>query len=254
MTKRNHYHDHDHDADRDIPANDNDANKAPVVVTPAAGAMVSLAELATALNGVDMSSVAGRSGHPMLQFKSREANGTWMIGQRKIKPESGSRWAIDPRSFQRGFACFGDANNFLGEKLQPVSKPMLDPTKLPETGFKWQEQWSVNMKCLDGADAGVEVVFKSTTVGGIQAINGVLELVRDRLNGGQHDGNVVPIALLEKDYYSHGQHGKTWFPVLTHVDWMPLQGPAPAPVAPPPPVSPPSSPPPAEQPRRRRVG
>ena len=90
---------------------------------------------------------------------------------------------------------------------------------------------------------------RPTTVGGIQAVAGLIEAVRDRLNGGQHDGKVSPIVLLEKDSYPHPQYGKIWMPVLTIVDWMPLDGPAPAPASPPPPP-PPSA---AEQPRRRRV-
>ncbi len=68
---------------------------------------------------------------------------------------------------------------------------MPDVAELPDTGFEWQEQWAVNMKCINGADAGTEVIFKTTTVGGIQAIAGLIEAVRDRLNGGQHDGKVV---------------------------------------------------------------
>ena len=91
---------------------------------------------------------------------------------------------------------------------------MPNVAELPDLGFEWQEQWAVNMKCLNGADAGVEVIFKMSTVGGIQAIAGLLDAVRDRLNGGQHDGKVVPIVLLEKDSYQHGQYGKTWTPVL----------------------------------------
>ena len=91
------------------------------------------------------------------------------------------------------------------------------------------------MKCLNGADAGTEVIFKTTTVGGIQAIAGLIETMRDRLNGGQHDGKVSPIVLLEKDSYQHSQYGQDWYPVLTIVDWMPLDGPAPAPAPPPPP-------------------
>jgi hypothetical protein len=90
------------------------------------------------------------------------------------------------------------------------------------------------------------VIYKPTTVGGIQAITGLLEAVRDRLNSGQHDNKISPIVLFEKDSYSHQQFGKQWTPVLTIVDWMPMSGPAPAPK--------PASPPPTEQPRRRRVG
>ena len=73
------------------------------------------------------------------------------------------------------------------------------------------------------------MVYKSTTVGGIKAVAGLIDAVRDRLNAGQHDGKVSPIARLEKDSYQHAQHGKVWTPLLTIVDWMPLSGPAPTP-------------------------
>ena len=108
-----------------------------------------------------------------------------MIGQKKTVVEDGSRWAINPTTFKRGYICFGTANKVIGEQILPVSQPMPDVTTLPDKGgFEWQEQWSVNMKCLSGADAGIEVVFKTTTVGGIQAVAGLIETIRDRLNGG----------------------------------------------------------------------
>ena len=93
-------------------------------------------------------------------------------------------------------------------------------------------------------DAGAEVIFKANTDGGIKAIVMMVDLVRDRINSGQHDGKIVPIVLLEKDSYQHGQYGKVWFPVLKTIDWMSLDGPAPTPAPEPSPV---------EQPRRRRV-
>jgi hypothetical protein len=102
------------------------------------------------------------------------------------------------------------------------------------------------MECLDGADAGVETTFKPTTVGGTQAVAGLINAVRDRLNTGQHGDKIVPVVQLQKSSYQHVQYGKVWTPELTIVDWMPLDGPAPAPE----PTSPPS---PSEQPRRRRV-
>ena len=161
--------------------------------------------------------------------------------------EDGSRWAVNPTTFKRGYICFGDGNKVLGERLVSVSQEMPDPTELPDKGAPWQQQWAVNLKCLDGTDAGTEVIYKPTTVGGIQAVAGLIEAVRDRLNSDQHDNKVSPIVLLEKDSYPHPQYGKVWTPMLTIVDWMSLSGPAPAPK--------PASPPPAtEQPRRRRVG
>jgi hypothetical protein len=228
-------------------ANDNGA----VAPAPAGSVLASLAALSTALNKVDIGAIAGRSGLPLMQFKSRENNGTWSFGQRRTVPENGSRWAINPLTYMWGYVGF-DESRRAHERLVPVSHPKPEIADLPDLGFKWQEQMAVNMKCLDGADAGTDVVFKSATDGGVKAIAGSLAAVRDRLNGGEHDGKVSPIALLEKDWYPHPERGRTWFPLITIVEWMALSGPAPAPgPAPPPPASPP--PPANDQPRRRRV-
>jgi hypothetical protein len=238
---RNRKQDH---VNRDDHDNDNDNGKKAIAPVPAGGALTSLAALQTALRNVDTAAVGGRSGLPMLLFKSREDNGAWMYGQKRVIPEKDSRWAVNPATFKWGFISFGENNKVVGEHLVSVGQPKPDITKLPDTGFPWQEEWSVNMKCLDGADAGIEVTFKATTNGGHQAVVGLIEAVRDRLNGGQHDGKVVPVVHLEKDSYQHPAHGRIWMPLLPVVDWMPLDGPVPAPEP---------APPPTQQPRRRRV-
>ena len=232
--------DPDHDS---ADANDNHNNRGTVVPTPASEALTSLAALGTVLNNVDTRTVVGRSRTPMLQFK-REGSGTWQFGQKATVVEPGSKWAVNPTTFEWGFISFSDANKVVGEHLVSISQAKPDVTKLPDMGFNWNEQWGVSMKCIDGVDADVEVVFKSTTLGGIKAIAELINKVRDRLNGGQHGGKVVPIVQCEKASYPHSQYGRVWEPVMTIVDWMPLAGPAPAPE---------SSPPSPEQPRRRRV-
>ena len=239
--------DHDHDRDRDH-ANDNGEHERPgskLAPAPAAGgALTSLAALQTALANVNTAAIIGRSGLPMMLFK-REGSGTWGFGQKRTIPEADSRWAVNPLTFKYGYICFGDNNKVADERLVPVTQPKPVITELPDTGFDWQEEWAVNMKCLCGADAGAEVIFKANTDGGIKAIVIMLDLVRDRLNGGQYDGKIVPIVLLEKDSYLHKQYGKIWTPVLNTVDWMSLDGPAPTPEPAPQSAS--------EQPRRRRV-
>jgi hypothetical protein len=236
----------DHNRNDHDSANDNGEERENRAITPApaGGAIASLAALGAALNSVDTASVAGRSGLPMLAFK-REGDGTWAFGQKRTIVEDGSGWAANPLTFKRGYICFSDDNKVVGEHLLSVSQPMPEVTELPDKGFEWQQQWAVNLKCIDGTDAGTEVVYKPTTVGGIQAVAGLIEAVRDRLNSNQHGGKVAPIVHLEKDSYQRPPFGRVWTPLLTIVDWMLLSGPAPEPAAATPPVA---------QPRRRRLG
>jgi hypothetical protein len=234
------------------PANDN--GERAVAPAPAGGALTSLKALEVALSGVNTSSLAGRSGLSMLQFK-REGSGTWLFGQKKTVVEDGSLWGINPLTFKWGSVGFSNDNK-AHERLVPVNQPKPDVTELPDMGFEWRDQMTVNLKCLSGADTGLEVVFKTATDGGIKAVVGMIDAVQDRFNGGEHEGKVVPIVKLGKDSYPHGQYGRIWYPVMEITDWMPLNGPAPAPkpTSPPPPRKPPAA---AEQaasaPRRRRV-
>ena len=184
------------DHDSNLNANDNHKPARGQVAAAATGstALTSLEALGTVLNNVDTTSVVGGSGLPMLQFK-RDGDGTWMYGQRRTVVEDGSRWAVNPTTFKWGFICFSNDNKVLAERLVPVSLPKPEIAELPDKGFEWHEQWAVNLKCIDGTDAGTEVVYKPTTVGGVQAVAGLIETVRDRLNGNQHDGKVSPIVL-----------------------------------------------------------
>ena len=114
------------------------------------------------LNTVDTASRCRPFGTADAAFQSREGSGTWTFGQRRTVPEDGSRWAVNPTTFKCGYVCFDDNNKVLGERLVPVSLPKPDVAELPDMGFPWQEEWAVNLKCLDGADAGTEVVYKPT--------------------------------------------------------------------------------------------
>jgi hypothetical protein len=241
--------DHGDHNDRD---HDNDNGARAVAPGPAGKALTSLSALKAQLNAVDTSIVGGRSGLPIMRFV-REGSGTYVVGQKKVAVEAGSRWAFNPTTFCWGYVAF-DKNNKAHERLVSAGKPKPDVTTLPDVGGKWQDAMSVNVKCVSGIDKGLEAVFKASTDGALKEVTRLLEAVRDRLDADEEDRNIVPIATLEKDSYAHKEFGRVWVPVFEIVEWVTLDGP--------PPVSEPAPAPTkstaggssaaaAEQPRRR---
>ena len=247
-------HDREPDHEPDSGPDNAPDNGRAVARAPTGGALTSLQALAAALANVDTSSITRRSLLPMLSFK-REDGGVWLFGRQHTVVEDGSHWVVNPWTFMHGFVRFDNNKKAPDECLTSASanQPLPAIEELPnKPGLEWQEQRTVQMKCISGTDAGREMVFKTSTVGGIDTWKDLLAAVRDWISSGQHGGNVLPIVLLEKDSYQHGVHGRVWFPVLRIIDWMPLEGPVPA--AAPAAAPTPASPPPVAQPRRRRVG
>ena len=77
--------DHDHDRNRDHtndPANDNGDHEKPegkqVAPAPTASALAAIQALQANLANVPTAAIIGRTGKPILLFKSREASGTWI--------------------------------------------------------------------------------------------------------------------------------------------------------------------------------
>ena len=192
-------------------------------------------------------SVGGRSGLPMLQFK-RGRRRHLDVRAEADHPRSRQPLGRQPASFKCGYICFGDGNKMLGERLVSVSQPMPDVTELPDKGFPWQQQM--------GGQPEVPRRHRRRHRGGLQdrrpsaaqAVAGLIEAVRDRLNGGQHDGKVAPIVRLEKDCYQHPQYGKT-LDAGADDRRLDVAGRSGAGAG----AGATSPPPPAEQPRRRRV-
>jgi hypothetical protein len=154
---------------------------------------------------------------------------------------------------EHGYICFADDNRVLGERLVPASQPKPLVTELPNHGFPWQEQLAIDMKFLDGVDAGSEGTYKPTTVGGRDVLLEVIDQARNRIQDGQHDGKTAPVVRLGRGWYQHAKYGRVWEPTLEITDWMSPEGPAPASAPPPPPRPPAPAAAAAEQPRRRRV-
>ena len=146
----------------------------------------------------------------MLQFK-RDGDGTWQFGQKRTIAEPGSTWAVNPSSIKRGYICFGDGNKVIGERLAPIWLPMPDITELPDKGFPWTQQWTVEPEVprrrRRRGRGGLQVDTRSAAS---RPSPDWSRRCATRLNAGQHDGKVAPIVRLSKDSYQHGQFGRVW--------------------------------------------
>lgn len=189
------------------------------------------AELANLGNALIQEGQSATGISDLLRFLSREG-GIWVFGAEAVENEEGSRWAINPMSFEHGYVCW-KAKKVAGEAMVAVgtAKPPRDSladhgvfndAKGKEVQTKWDEQMSIRLKCVEGEDEGTEVDFRTSTVGGISCIKAVAKAVGGRISSGKMD--VVAVVDLTNDSYTHAEYGKTFVPTMTIESWMDMDG------------------------------
>lgn len=163
--------------------------------------------------------LSGRSGGtPYLRLLK---TGVFAYGQEDIEPQQGSRWAVNPHSFQHGFACWGDGE-LLGEAMVPLNQPPPDINDLQDFGAGWDQQIAMQLQCLNGEDTGVTVLYKGTAVG---FLNMAKQLIDQMVLQLQNDPkSYVPVVYLDMGHYQHKKYGKTFFPVLDVEEWISIDG------------------------------
>lgn len=146
--------------------------------------------------------------------------GIWTYGSEEIEVEEGSRWAINPATMATGFAAW-DESTKVGEEMEPIvsDSPVLRGN-LPDVGAQWNPQTAMQLKCLSGEDKGVDVLYSTTSKGGVKAFKAMVSAIMARMESGM-DG-VVPIVELEVGSYKHKKYGKIFTPELKVVDWLAL--------------------------------
>jgi len=80
----------------------------------------------------------------------------------------------------------------------------------------------MDVKFMDGKHKGVQVLFKTSSVGGMNACRGIMDAMLERLD--EDTEFVCPIVKIDNDSYKHKSWGKTYVPVLEIVGWANLDG------------------------------
>jgi hypothetical protein len=162
-------------------------------------------------------------GKPILRLLK---SGTWAHGQNSREVQEGSEWAINPLSIMHGWSCWSDnpgnqKNELLGEQMTPVTekKPMRPE---PINGQAWAEQRVMDMRCMNGDDEGLEVTYKTSSLGGMKAVDSLLVALIKQLK--TDPTSPVAIVQLDVDSYQHVKYGQTFFPILAVVDWISMDG------------------------------
>jgi hypothetical protein len=202
------------------------------VTTPNKTGLGALGALRTGLANVraKLPEAGGKGILRMLQ----EADG-WVFGQEDNALPLGTEVAINPLSIKHGYTCWTDRakgegkNENLGERLYGLSEQVpamheLEKMEDPKTGAPcaWKDALTMDMKILDGKHAKTEIVYKPTSVGGMNASRTIIDAIFDKL--AEETPFVCPIVKLSQDNYKHASYGKTYVPQFEVVGWMDLEG------------------------------
>lgn len=202
------------------------------ITTPKNTGLGALGALKSGLANVraKMPEAGGKGILRMLQ----EADG-WVFGQEDNALPLGTEVVVNPLSIKHGYTCWTDRakgegkNELLKELLYPISQQApavheLDQLEDPKTGAKcpWKDTIVIDMKILSGKHAGEEVVYKPTSVGGMNASRVVLDAILSKLD--EDTAFVCPVLELAQDSYKHASYGKTYTPEFKVVGWMDLEG------------------------------
>lgn len=196
----------------------------------AAGALASLGNLKAGLSKVQ-TSIPAAGGEPILRMGR---DGVWIYGAENIEVEVGSKWAVNPLSLQHGYICWKkipegskEKPEKLGEKLVSMYEDKPLKSALPTfEGSEWAEQTSVTLRCISGEDEGEQTDYKPSSVGGANAMKDLIGKIMQQLD--RDPAKPVPVVVLKSTSYQHKTYGKTYTPVLEIVDWIGMDGTAPA--------------------------
>lgn len=155
-----------------------------------------------------------------------DKTGHWVFGADQTEAEDGAKWAVNPFSFIHGFIAWGEGE-VLGEKMVSVSEPLPEVEAAPPGAKRgWETQVGMSLKCISGEDEGMEARYTVTSVGGKRAVQALAVAIANAVDADQ--SKPVPVVLLKKEHYQHKSYGRIYTPIFEIVEWMGMDGSAPA--------------------------
>jgi hypothetical protein len=155
----------------------------------------------------------------------RLVTGKWLFGQGNDQVQDGSSWLADIGSLKYG-DCTWHESQLVDEWMTEM---WLEKRPLPgthPTGAVPKSQASVELTCLNGEDAGMRVLYKTSSLGGTDAMQDLKDAVARRVEtyGAEHP-YLFPVLQLGSTSYPNKRYGGTTYnPVLERVGWADVNG------------------------------
>lgn len=191
------------------------------IATAAGTAVGALKNLKAGLQNVH-TSTKPKGGEPILRLGR---DGLWIFGADNTEVEDGSRWAVNPLSLQHGYICWKvipegskESPELLGEEMVSMFSAKPDKASLPDYGHPWADCLSFELLCLSGDDKGEQMLYKTSSTGGLRATREFIAALMAQLD--KDESKPVPVIELKSDHYKHKTYGKTYFPVFDIVDFV----------------------------------
>ena len=185
------------------------------------------AELTNMASGLAASVASAGAGGGSDLFCKMTRNGEFVFGAEDTEFQEGSLWAVNPGGLQHGWIAWGDAANdtegqMLGERMGPAAQPLTLQTDLPEVKGSWAQCVAVQLRCTNGDDKGVQVVYKTSSLGGRKGYAALLSQIVARIQEGKLD--FVAVVECLSTSYKHAKFGKIYTPDFKVRDWMTMEG------------------------------
>lgn len=196
------------------------------IATTGSNAIAALSSLKQGLQNV-ATSIVSTGGDPFLRLLK---DGSWVYGADNVQVEDNTAWAVNPLSLMHGWVAWSDykkkTNEVVGEVMVPASQALplrsslQDVTDDEGNKCEWSQQLSLQFQCMEGEDVGTQVLYKVTSVGGMNATKALVNAISAQLETDIE--NPVPLVEMHCDFYMHKKYGKTYVPEFKIVDWSPL--------------------------------
>ena len=155
-------------------------------------------------------------------------SGEWVYSADDTDVQDGSLWAVNPSSFMEGFVAWGEGELVDERMALMTGVPVVasDLPQVPEAKRGWEKQIGFQLYCLNGEDKGTQVIYKTSSKGGIKATRAIINEVVNQINA--DPANIVPHVFLLMDSYKHKTYGKIYTPIFKVNAWSTFEQSAPA--------------------------